>query len=140
MASLITCVRFIGDARKAAEFYAATFPNSRIDTSNPSPVPGVGENDEPTVEFTVLGHSFVGLNGAPDAKPTVTARFLVVADSPQDAERYRNAIFSNGGGASATGSGWCYDRWGVAWLISNQRGFSLGGFQTSNQGMVYPSR
>ncbi len=138
MASLITCVRFNGDARKAAEFYAATFPNSRIDTSNPSPVPGVGENNEPTVEFTVLGHSFVGLNGAPDAKPTVTARFLVVADSAQDAERYRNAIFNNGGGASITG--WCYDRWGVGWLISNQRGYNPAAVQTSGQGMVYPSR
>ena len=107
-----------GEARKAAEFYAATFPDSRVGPAAAAPAdnPSTKQGEEITVDFTVLGRAFSGLNGGPNFKPNEAVSFMVVTEDQAETDRYWNAIVGNGGAESQCG--WCKDRWGFSWQIT----------------------
>ena len=107
-----------GEARKAAEFYAATFPDSSVGGAMKAPgdYPDGKEGNELTVDFTVLGRSFSGLNGGPNFKPNESVSFMVMTENQAETDRYWNAIVDNGGQESECGL--CKDKWGFSWQIT----------------------
>jgi len=107
-----------GEARKAAEFYAATFPDSSVGEAMKAPgdYPDGKEGNELTVDFTVLGRPFSGLNGGPNFKPNESVSFMVVTEDQAETDLYWSAIVNNGGQESECG--WCKDKWGFSWQIT----------------------
>ena len=119
MNKITTCLWFDhGKAREAAEFYASVFPDSSVGESHASPAdnPSAKEGEELTVEFTVMGQAFIGLNGGPMVQPNFSVSFMIVTENQKDTDRYWNAIVGNGGEESQCG--WCKDRWGFSWQIT----------------------
>lgn len=112
------CLWFEKGAQAAAEFYVATFPDSKMGHvfRAPSDFPDGKEGDVLTVEFTVCGIPCVGLNGGPTFPQSEAFSFQIATDDQEETDRYWNAIVGNGGKESACG--WCKDRWGVSWQIT----------------------
>lgn len=111
------CLWFDGAAEQAARFYADTFPDSRVDrvTRAPGDYPAGQQGDALTVEFTVCGTPFVGLNGGGGIAPTQAISFQVFTDSQAETDRLWDAIVGNGGAENRCS--WCRDRWGISWQI-----------------------
>jgi len=114
---IATCLWFNKNAEEAAKFYAATFPDSRVTGIHKAPAdfPGGKAGEVLTVEFTVLGQPFLGLNGGPAFTFDEAVSFQVFTDTQEQTDRYWNAIVGSGGRESACG--WCTDRFGLSWQI-----------------------
>ncbi|MEO7026644.1 MAG: VOC family protein [Caulobacteraceae bacterium] len=118
MPRIAPCLWFDGKAEEAARFYAATFPDSRVEAVHRSPIdyPGGKVGDVLTVEFTILGMSFLGLNAGPAFGFTEAVSFQVYTDDQAETDRLWDAIVGSGGSPSQCG--WCKDRFGLSWQIT----------------------
>src|SRR6201996_4338320 len=112
------CLWYDKDALDAAQFYAATFPNSAVNAVHkaPSDYPSGKAGQVLTVEFTVLGIPCLGLNGGPAFKHSEAFSFQIITDDQAETDRYWNAIVGNGGAESQCG--WGKDKWGLSWQIT----------------------
>lgn len=112
------CLWYDNDAQEAAEFYAKTFPDSKVKAVHyaPGDYPSGKQGDVLTVDFTVMGVPCMGLNGGPSVKHNIAFSFQVATQDQAETDRYWNAIIDHGGTANACG--WCQDKWGVSWQIT----------------------
>jgi 2-polyprenyl-6-hydroxyphenyl methylase/3-demethylubiquinone-9 3-methyltransferase len=118
---IAACLWFDGKAEEAANFYAATFADSHVEAVHRSPIdyPDGRAGDVITVEFTVLGQNFIGLNGGPMFKFDEAISFQVYTDDQAETDRLWNAITKDGGAESQCG--WCKDKFGLSWQITPRR-------------------
>ncbi|GGB27887.1 VOC family protein [Sphingomonas metalli] len=116
-ARITPCICYDGAAEEAARFYAATFPDSRVDrvTHAPGDYPAGEKGAVLTVEFTVCGLPMLALNAGPQFAPTDTVSFQIHTQDQAETDRLWDAIVGDGGSEMACS--WCKDRWGVAWQI-----------------------
>lgn len=112
------CLWFEKDAEEAAKFYAATFPDSKVNAvfHAPSDFPDGKKGNALTVNFTVCGIPCMAINGGPMFKQSEAFSFQIATDDQEETDRYWNAIVGNNGQESDCG--WCKDRWGISWQIT----------------------
>lgn len=109
---------FDGAAEEAAEFYAATFPDSRVERviRAPEGVPNMAGGAVQVVEMTLCGLPYALLNGGPGMAPNDAYSLQVYTKDQAETDRLWDAIVGHGGAEILCG--WCRDRWGYRWQIT----------------------
>ena len=111
---------FDGEAEHAARLYVSLLPDSRIEKVTRSPVdtPSGQAGMALTVEFTLAGRQFIGLNGGPQYRFTEAFSLQIVCEDQGEVDRLWSAL-SDGG--SEGRCGWLKDRWGMSWQVVPRR-------------------
>ncbi|HSP96902.1 MAG TPA: VOC family protein [Candidatus Dormibacteraeota bacterium] len=120
MSKISPCLWFDGKAEEAANFYASILPDSHVDAVHraPSQYPSGKQGDVLTVEFTVAGMQFVGLNGGPHFKFNEAVSFQIYTDDQAETDHLTNALSAV---PEAEQCGWVKDRYGLSWQIVPRR-------------------
>jgi predicted 3-demethylubiquinone-9 3-methyltransferase (glyoxalase superfamily) len=131
---IVPCLWFDDAAEQAAEFYVATFPESRMGavarypeaTRNPS---GKPPGSVMTVDFTVAGRRFTALNGGPGYTINPSISFFVLVPTPADVDALWAVLSEDGEVAMPLDAyewseryGWIQDRFGVSWQVMAEPG------------------
>lgn len=118
MSKIAPCLWFDGNAEEAAKFYVSLLPDSRIDKimRAPADYPGGSAGTVLTVDFTLAGQQFMGLNGGPEFKFTEAVSFTIYCEDQAEVDRYWDALLAGGG--APVQCGWLKDRYGLSWQIT----------------------
>ena len=118
MSKITPCLWFDGNAEEAAKFYVSLLPDSRIDKimRAPADYPGGSAGTVLTVDFTLAGQQFMGLNGGPEFKFTEAVSFTIYCEDQAEVDRYWDALLAGGG--APVQCGWLKDRYGLSWQIT----------------------
>jgi predicted 3-demethylubiquinone-9 3-methyltransferase (glyoxalase superfamily) len=121
MDKISPCLWFDGAAEEAARLYTSLIPNSRIVSVDKSPAdtPSGPKDSVITVEFTLAGRSYIGLNGGPDFKFTEAISLSIDCDDQAEVDRYWSALIADGGEESVCG--WLKDKFGLSWQVVPRR-------------------
>ena len=121
MAKITPVLWFDGNAEEAAEMYVTLLPDSRIDKvwRSPADTPSGPAGMVITVDFTLAGQQFQGLNGGPDFKFNEAISFAIECQDQAEVDRLWEALTANGGEPGPCG--WLKDRFGVSWQITPRR-------------------
>jgi predicted 3-demethylubiquinone-9 3-methyltransferase (glyoxalase superfamily) len=116
MHTITPCLWFDGNAEEAAKFYVSLFPDSRIDAvrTAPSDYPAGASGKVLTVEFTLMGQPFLGLNAGPYFKFNEAVSFQIPVETQEEVTRYSDALSAV---PASERCGWVKDRFGLSWQI-----------------------
>lgn len=116
MNDLTPCLWFDGNAEEAARYYASVIPNSHVDAIHMAPgdYPSGTAGSVLTVEFTLMGKPFLGLNGGPHFKFNEAVSFMIPVETQHEVDRLSDALSAV---PEAEQCGWVKDRFGLSWQI-----------------------
>ena len=114
------CLWFDGQAEEAAKMYVSLLPDSRVDAVHRAAAdyPSGKKGDVLTVEFTLAGRKFTGLNGGPNFKFNEAVSFQIYCDDQREVDRLTEALSAV---PEAEQCGWVKDRYGLSWQIVPRR-------------------
>lgn len=117
MAKITPCLWFDGKAQEAAEFYVTLLSDSQVDKvwRSPAETPSGPAGMVLTVDFTLAGQPFQGLNGGPDFNFNEAISFVIDCEDQAEVDRLWDTLSANGGEPGPCG--WLKDRFGVSWQI-----------------------
>jgi predicted 3-demethylubiquinone-9 3-methyltransferase (glyoxalase superfamily) len=108
---------FDKNAEEAVSFYASVFPDVQVGAilrcgeAGPGPAGSVL-----TIEFTMLGLTFIALNGGPDNKFTDAISLMVPCETQAEIDSIWDKLTADGGQEVACG--WLKDKFGLSWQIT----------------------
>jgi predicted 3-demethylubiquinone-9 3-methyltransferase (glyoxalase superfamily) len=117
MSKIAPCLWFNGQAEEAATFYTSILPDSRIEKVHRAAAdnPSTPQGGVLTVDFTLAGQQFIGLNGGPEFPFTEAISFSIDCADQAEVDRLWDALVEGGGEHSVCG--WLKDRFGVSWQV-----------------------
>jgi predicted 3-demethylubiquinone-9 3-methyltransferase (glyoxalase superfamily) len=115
------CLWFDGQAEEAAELYTSLLPDSRVDSvwRSPADTPSGPAGMVLTVDFTLAGQRFQGLNGGANFRFNEAVSFVIECEDQAEVDRLWDALAAGGGEPGQCG--WIKDRFGLSWQIVPQR-------------------
>src|SRR5687768_11366771 len=115
------CLWFDGRAEEAANFYVSLLPDSHVDRvwRSPADTPSGPEGMVLTVDFTLAGQHFMGLNGGPEFTFNEAVSFVIECDDQAEVDRLWGGLAANGGEPGPCG--WIKHRFGASWQITPRR-------------------
>ena len=123
MPTQIPCLWFDRAAQQAAEHYIAIFPNSAIlGVSHYGPETPEREREVMTVEFSLDGQRYVGLNGGPQFTFSEAVSFQIHCGDQDEVDHYWTRLSEGGEEGPCV---WLKDRFGVSWQVVPVRLFEL---------------
>ena len=113
------CLWFNKEAEEAANFYVAVFKDSKINNvsrygKEGYEVHGQKEGTVMTVDFTLNGQPYLGLNGGPHFKFTEAVSFTIYCDTQEEIDHYWNKLTEGG---EESQCGWLKDKFGLSWQV-----------------------
>ena len=124
------CLWFDDQAEEAAGFYTSLFKNSEIINISRYGKEGFEVHGKPegtalTIEFSLGGQLFNGLNGGPHFKFNPSVSFYVVCESKEEVDFLWKILSENGSVMMPLDQypwsekfGWLNDRYGLSWQVS----------------------
>jgi predicted 3-demethylubiquinone-9 3-methyltransferase (glyoxalase superfamily) len=108
---------YASGAEEAAGFYAAIFPDSRVDhvTSLKSESPSGPPGSVRVVDFTLFGQRLQAISAGPHHPFNDAVSLVVLCEDQAEIDRYWAALLEGGGEEQACG--WLIDRFGLRWQI-----------------------
>jgi predicted 3-demethylubiquinone-9 3-methyltransferase (glyoxalase superfamily) len=125
MPSIITNLWFDTEAEEAAEFYCSVFPGSEITGIMRYGDAGPrGAGTVLTVDFTLDGTPFTGINGGPQFRFTEAVSLLIDCADQDEVDHYWERLTDGGEEGRC---GWLKDRYGLSWqVVPRELGSLLG--------------
>lgn len=113
---------FAKEAKQAAEFYAAVFPDSRV--THASTIKDTPSGDTEIVSFTIMGYDFMAISAGPVFKINPSISFHIRCKTPEEVNALWEKLSPEGVVRMELGTypfskryGWVEDRFGVSWQL-----------------------